>query len=147
MEGGERSHISHDAALVSRGEARYLHPLGDLRRQRHPESWSFFNEQIPYPNYLKQCDGFTAANYDPQAWADLFARAGARYAVLTTKHHDGVALWDTQQSDLSVVDKTPAGRDLITPFCDALRARDLKVGLYFSTWTGRIRTTRRARRA
>ena len=97
-----------------------------------PESWSFFNEQIPYPDYMKQCDGFTAANYDPQAWADLFARAGARYAVLTTKHHDGVALWDTQQSDLSVVEKTPAGRDLITPFCDALRAQDLKVGLYFS---------------
>jgi alpha-L-fucosidase len=97
-----------------------------------PESWSFFNEQIAYPDYMKQLDGFTATNYDPDAWADLFARAGARYAVLTTKHHDGVALWDTALSDLSVVKKTPAGRDLIAPYCDALRAKGLKVGLYFS---------------
>lgn len=97
-----------------------------------PESWSFFNEQISYEDYLKQCDGFTAGKYDPQAWADLFARAGARYAVLTTKHHDGVALWDTQLSDLNVVKRTPAGRDLIRPYADALRAKGLRVGFYFS---------------
>lgn len=97
-----------------------------------PESWSFFNGQISYEDYMKQCDGFTAANYDPETWADLFARAGARYAVLTSKHHDGVALFDTKLSDRSVVKKTPAGRDLIRPYCDALRAKGLKVGLYFS---------------
>jgi alpha-L-fucosidase len=39
--------------------------------------------------------------------------SGAKYAVLTTKHHDGVALWDTKYSDLNVVDKTPAKRDLV----------------------------------
>lgn len=97
-----------------------------------PESWSFFNEQLSYDDYLKQCEGFTAEAYDPEAWAALFARAGARYAVLTTKHHDGVALFDTHLSDLSVVHKTPAGRDLIAPYCDALREQGLKVGLYFS---------------
>ena len=97
-----------------------------------PESWSFFNGQVSYEDYCRQCEGFTAAAYDPEVWADLFARAGARYAVLTTKHHDGVALWDTTASDLSVVHKTPAGRDLIGPYCDALRARGIKVGLYFS---------------
>jgi alpha-L-fucosidase len=96
------------------------------------ESWSFYNGYLTYDDYMKQLKGFTAAKYDPTAWARLFKESGARYAVLTSKHHDGVALWDTRQSDLSVVRKTPAARDLITPFCKALREQDLKVGLYFS---------------
>ncbi len=97
-----------------------------------PESWSFFNGEISYDDYMAQCAGFTASNYDPVEWAKLFKEAGARYAVLTTKHHDGVALWDTDVSDLNVVKKTPAGRDLIAPYADAMRAEGIKVGLYFS---------------
>ncbi len=96
------------------------------------ESWSFYNGYLTYDEYMKQLKGFTASKYDPAAWARLIKESGARYAVLTTKHHDGVALWDTHQSDLSVVKKTPAARDLITPFCAAMRKEDLKVGLYFS---------------
>ena len=96
------------------------------------ESWSFHNGYISYEDYMKQLEGFTAANYNPQQWAKLITESGARYAVLTSKHHDGVALWDTKLSDLNVVDKTPAKKDLITPFVKALRKEDLKVGLYYS---------------
>ena len=96
------------------------------------ESWSFKNNQISYEDYMKQLNGFTAKKYDAQQWAELFKEAGAKYAVLTSKHHDGVALWDTKLSDLSVVKKTPAKRDLITPYAQALRKEGLKVGLYFS---------------
>jgi len=96
------------------------------------ESWSFYNGLLTYEDYMKQLNGFTASHYDPGAWARLIRESGARYAVLTAKHHDGVALWNTRLSDLSVVKKTPAARDLIGPFCDALRAEGLKVGLYFS---------------
>ncbi|HZM14006.1 MAG TPA: alpha-L-fucosidase, partial [Bacteroidales bacterium] len=71
------------------------------------ESWSFFNGQITYGDYMKQLDGFTAAKYDPDAWVRLIRESGARYAVLTSKHHDGVALWDTKLSSLNVVDSTP----------------------------------------
>ena len=81
---------------------------------------------------MAQGKEFTAKNYDPEAWAKLFKKAGARYAVLTTKHHDGVALWDTKFSKLNVVQKTPAKRDLVAPFVDALRRENLKVGLYYS---------------
>jgi len=95
------------------------------------ESWSFFDEKIPYADYMKQLKGFTASHYDPQAWADLIRESGARYAVMTTKHHDGVALWDTKQG-LNVVKDTPAKRDLVAPFVAALRKDGLKVGLYFS---------------
>jgi alpha-L-fucosidase len=96
------------------------------------ESWSFYNEYLPYEDYMKQLQGFTASNYDPAAWAKLIRESGAKYAVMTSKHHDGVALWDTKAGDLNVVDKTPAGRDLVGPFCKALRAEGIEVGLYYS---------------
>ncbi|MBN2246249.1 MAG: alpha-L-fucosidase [Candidatus Aminicenantes bacterium] len=96
------------------------------------ESWSFYNGYISYQDYLKQLEGFTADEYDPDKWAKIIKQSGAKYAVLTSKHHDGVALWPTKLSDLNVVEKTPAGRDLIGPFCRALRKQEIKVGLYFS---------------
>jgi len=96
------------------------------------ESWSFFNGYISWEDYMKQLDGFTAINYNPSCWADLIKESGAKYAVITSKHHDGVALWDTDFSDLNVVDKTPAGSDLIKPFVEELQKRDIKTGIYYS---------------
>ena len=60
------------------------------------ESWSFFNNYLPYDEYMEQEKGFTASKYDPKAWVDLIKESGAKYTVITTKHHDGVALWDTK---------------------------------------------------
>ena len=96
------------------------------------ESWSFYNKYLPYDEYMKQCEGFTASKYDPKAWLDLIKESGARYTVITTKHHDGVALWDTKAGSLSTVKSTPAKRDLITPFVKEARKHGLKVGLYYS---------------
>ena len=96
------------------------------------ESWSFHNKKISYADYMSQLNGFTAKNYNPQAWADMISDAGARYAVITTKHHDGVALWDSKFSDLNVAKKTPAHRDVLLPFVEALRKNNVKVGTYFS---------------
>ncbi|MEW2288576.1 alpha-L-fucosidase [Streptomyces sp. NPDC047841] len=90
------------------------------------ESWSFYDDIVPHDRYMSQLERFTGARYDPRAWADLFARAGAGYAVLTSRHHDGVALWDTAYGDLNL------GRDYVGPYADALRERGLKVGLYYS---------------
>ncbi|MGW2202496.1 alpha-L-fucosidase [Streptomyces sp. NPDC001774] len=97
-----------------------------------PESWSFYTGQVTHERYMRQLDGFTASAYEPKAWAELFARAGARYAVLTARHHDGVALWDTDHGDLNVVRHTPAGRDLVAGYAEALREKGIKVGLYYS---------------
>lgn len=96
------------------------------------ESWSFYNRYLPYEEYMKQTKGFTASKYNPDYWASLIKESGAKYAVLTTKHHDGVALFDTKQSDLNVIKKTPAGKDLVKPFCEALRKQGIKNGLYYS---------------
>lgn len=104
-----------------------IYAVGDVS-----ESWSFHNGNISYEDYMKQCEGFTASNYDPKAWAELFKKAGAQYVVMTSKHHDGVALFDTKYSDLSVVKKTPAGKDLVKGYTEAVREAGMKVGIYFS---------------
>jgi len=96
------------------------------------ESWSFYNGYISYYDYMKQLKGFTATAYNPQEWASLIKESGAQYAVLTSKHHDGVALWDSKFGELNVVRKTPAARDLVTPFVNAIRKQGLKVGIYYS---------------
>lgn len=96
------------------------------------ESWSFHNRKISYADYMKQLKGFTLKNYNAEAWADLIQESGARYAVLTTKHHDGVAMYDTKMNDLSIVKKSPAGKDMVKPFFEALRKRNIKCGAYYS---------------
>jgi alpha-L-fucosidase len=96
------------------------------------ESWAFHDNEVSYQDHMKQLNGFTAKNHHPDAWAKPFKEAGARYAVLTSKHHDGVASWDTKLSELNVVKKTPAKRDVIAPYAEALRGEGLKVGIYFS---------------
>ena len=90
------------------------------------ESWSFFNGYIPHDEYMKQMDGFKAKKFDAEAWAGLIKASGAKYAVLTSKHHDGVALWPTKCNDLHF------NKDYVGPFMDAIHAEGLKAGLYFS---------------
>jgi len=77
-------------------------------------------------------NGFTASKYKPEEWAALIKESGARYAVITTKHHDGVALWPPKQGHYNVVDNTPAKKDLLTPFYKALDKEGIKRGAYFS---------------
>jgi alpha-L-fucosidase len=96
------------------------------------ESWSFHNKKISYNDYMKQLKGFTASKYDPAKWAALIKQSGARYAVLTAKHHDGVALWPTKQNHFNVVQNTPAKRDLLQPFYAALDKMGIKRGIYYS---------------
>ncbi len=96
------------------------------------ESWSFYNKKISWPDYMKQLQGFTASNYQSEYLASLIKKSGANYAVFTTKHHDGVALWNTKQAHYSTVKNTPAKRDLVKPFFDALRKEGIKCGAYFS---------------
>jgi alpha-L-fucosidase len=114
------------------------------------ESWAFYNKKMPYADYMNQLEGFTSSRYDPAAWADLIQRSGAKYAVITTKHHDGVAMYATQMTQpplsiksgthdpdgrpavLSTERSTPARRAVIAPFMQALRERDIRCGAYFS---------------
>ncbi len=96
------------------------------------ESWAFYNKKVSYSDYMEQIRAFTARKYDPAAWADLVAKSGARYAVITTKHHDGVAMYDTKFNERSIVQSSPAKRDVVTPLFEELRERDIKCGAYYS---------------
>ena len=96
------------------------------------ESWSFHNHEIDYESYMRQLDGFTLDNYQPAEWAELISKTGARYAVITSKHHDGVALYDTKVNVLSIVKASPAGAGMISPLFTELRKRNIKCGIYYS---------------
>ncbi len=100
-------------------------------QRRGGESWPIVNAAVSYNDYLTQMNDFDASEFDPDAWVDLFERAGAKYAVLTTKHHDGVALWPTKQDGPSIPNQTDCP-DLVGAYVDAMRKKGLKVGLYFS---------------
>lgn len=99
---------------------------------RTSESWAFHNERISMADYMAQAEEFTASNYNPQDWVDLIKESGARYTVITTKHHDGFALWDTKAGDVSAVKSSPAKRDVLAPFAHAVKNAGLKLGFYFS---------------
>ena len=96
------------------------------------ESWAFYNGHISHKDYMKQIEGFTASKWNADEWATLIKESGAQYTVITTKHHDGVALWDTKYGDNNIILNSPAKRDLITPFAVAIRKQGLKLGFYYS---------------
>lgn len=97
------------------------------------ESWSFHNKQVPIDEYFAQKEDFSARNYDPEFWARLIKESGAGYTVITSKHHDGFALWDTKVGELSAVKSSSAARDVLTPFVEAVRKEGgIKLGIYYS---------------
>ena len=97
------------------------------------ESWPLYNSRVTPEDYYAQQADFTAADYNPEEWVSLIRESGAKYTVITSKHHDGVALWDTGVGELSTVRTCAAGRDVLTPFVDEVRRQGgLKLGLYYS---------------
>ena len=69
--------------------------------------------------------------YDPEVWADIAVDAGMKYFVITTKHHEGFALWDSKHTDYKAPN-TLAGKDLLRPMVNAFRSRGIKIGFYHS---------------
>lgn len=97
------------------------------------ESWSFFNNYINHENYMKQLNGFSASRYHPDEWTELIKKSGAQYAVITTKHHDGVSLWNSKaEKAVTIPTHSLAKKDVLTPFVSSLKNSGLKTGLYFS---------------
>ena len=94
--------------------------------------WVKQREEIADDEYdSKYFTRFDPDLYDPEVWAAEASNAGMKYFVVTTKHHDGFCLWDSQLTDYKATN-TPAGRDLIAPMVKAFRKHDMKVGLYHS---------------
>ena len=93
--------------------------------------WVKRYEQIPDEEYQKYFELFNPDLYDPVEWAKKAKEAGMKYAVITTKHHDGFCLFDSKYTNFKATN-TPIGRDLIKEYAEAFRSQGLKVGLYYS---------------
>lgn len=93
--------------------------------------WAMSRERITAEEYQPNFDNFHPQNFNPKKWAKLAKDAGIRYAVMTSKHHDGFCLYDSEYTDYKITN-TLLGRDAIKEFLDAFRAEGIKVGIYYS---------------
>ena len=93
--------------------------------------WLMKIEGMTDAQYRRYFEVFDPDLYDPKQWARAAKEAGFKWVVITTKHHEGFSLWDTEYSDFKVTN-TPYGKDLIKPFVEAFRSEGLRVGFYYS---------------
>lgn len=93
--------------------------------------WVKNHEKLTNEQYAPYFDLFNPDLFDPQKWAKEAKAAGMKYAVLTTKHHEGFCLFDSKYTDYKATN-TPAKRDLVKEFVNAFRAEGIKVGFYYS---------------
>jgi alpha-L-fucosidase len=113
-------------------EARFgLFVHWGLYAQLGRHEWVMNRERIPVAEYEALADTWTPKERPARAWARLAAQAGMKYVVMTTKHHEGFCLWDTQQTDYNAVQRGP-GRDLVREYVEACREFGLKIGFYYS---------------
>ncbi len=112
----------------------YAVPAGTYKGERIPGigEWIMNRGKIPMAEYQEFAKEFNPVKYDPDAWVKLAREAGMKYIVITSKHHDGFALFDSRVSTWDVVDATPYGRDLIAPLAEACKKYGIKLGLYYS---------------
>ena len=110
--------------------------------------WIMHYGEVPVVEYKKYAADFNPTQYDPEAWVLMAKDAGMKYIVITAKHHDGFALFDTKVSDWNIVKATPYGRDVLKPLAAAAQKHGIKLGFYYSqaqdwvhpggaTWEGR----------
>jgi alpha-L-fucosidase len=96
-----------------------------------------FREHLDQNEYARAARAWNPARFDAAAWAQQALRGGFRYAVLTTRHHDGFCLWDSATTSYTTAAQA-AGRDFVREYVEAFRAAGLRVGLYYSLADWRI---------
>lgn len=88
--------------------------------------------EVPIDEYDALYKQFNPTAFDADEWVRIAKSAGMKYVVLTTKHHDGFCLWDTQETDHNIT-RTPFNRDVVRELADACRRAGLAFGAYYST--------------
>ncbi len=94
--------------------------------------WLMYNQQIPCAEYQALSHQFTAAQFDPAKWVSLAKKAGMKYMVITAKHHDGFALFNTKASSFNMVEATPYAKDAIQSLSAECKKQGMKLGFYYS---------------
>ncbi len=108
----------------------YSVPAGTYKGKQIPSigEWIMNTGKIPVAEYKQFAQQFNPIRYDPEAWVRLAKETGMRYIVITSKHHDGFALFDSKVTDWDVVDATPYGKDLLKPLAAAPSDRQVDEG-------------------
>ena len=88
--------------------------------------WVMHNEKMTADQYQPLAAKFNPVDYDPAEWVSLFKRAGANYVTITSKHHDGFAMWDSDATEWDIVDATPYGKDILKPLAEECEKQGLK---------------------
>jgi len=111
----------------------YSVAAGDWKGKPYRGSEHFMlYERIPLREYAKLAESLNPTRFDAEFWARQARDAGMKYLVVTTKHHDGFAMYNSPSSPYNIVKATPFGRDPIRELADACKKYDLKLGLYYS---------------
>lgn len=112
----------------------YAVPAGVYNGQRVNRigEWIMNRGKIPVAEYRQFASQFNPVKYDADAWVRMAKDAGMKYIVITSKHHDGFALFDSKASTWDIADATPYKKDLLKPLAEACRKHGLKLGFYYS---------------
>ena len=94
--------------------------------------WVMNNTRMTVAEYEKLPARFNPVQYDPAQWVALAKQAGMRYITITSKHHDGFAMFGTRQSKWNIVDATPYGKDVLRPLAEECRRQGLRLFFYHS---------------
>lgn len=94
--------------------------------------WIMNTAKIPIDKYKPYAKQFNPIKYNPEAWVKMAKDAGVKYIVITSKHHDGFALFNSKITDWDVVDASPYGKDLLKPLVAACRKEGIRIGFYYS---------------
>jgi alpha-L-fucosidase len=112
----------------------YAIPAGEWKGKAVPGigEWIMNRAKIPVREYEALAAQWNPVKFDAEAWARLAEDAGMKYVVITSKHHDGFALFDSKVSRYDAVDATPFRRDAVKELAEACRKRGLRLGFYYS---------------
>lgn len=94
--------------------------------------WIMKRFEIPVEEYRKMAAKFNPVEFDATGWVKLAKDAGMKYIIITSKHHDGFAMYDSEVSDYNIVDYTPFKRDPIRELSEACAVAGIKFGVYYS---------------
>ncbi len=112
----------------------YSVPAGNYHDQQIPGigEWIMNHAKIPVAEYREYAKQFDPEKFNANAWVRLAKEAGMKYIVITSKHHDGFAMFDSKASDWNIVKATPFGRDPLKELAAACRKYGIKLGFYYS---------------
>jgi len=112
----------------------YSVPAGTYKGERIDGigEWIMHHGRIPVAEYEKFAGAFNPTAFDADAWVRMARKAGMKYIVITSKHHDGFCLWNSKVTDWDIMDATPFERDILRELSQACRRQRIKLCFYHS---------------